>query len=664
MKRYTDAGVPECASRGFRITSTGFAPSTTWLLFGLGRGPDEASGRAPSRPGRAVIRDLLSFAVRMQRTGGCRWLPAVMVFIGGVLPFLPVLQNGFVSWDDEYWLIENPWHHAPLATRLASSWSTSFLYAYMPVTLMTFVLDRALWGVDPKGYHLTNLLLHGLTAVAVYLLARRLIGAALVPEVSVRESTIEVGATIAALVFAVHPLRAEPVSWVSARDTVLGGLLIVLATLAYLEGWERGRATGKVKSSWLWGSVLVFALALLARPTGLVLPALLVLLDIHPLRRLGGSAGWTGPGARRVWLEKIPFTALAVASVPIALWTRTGSWVPPFGGRWSALHAGVAATYTTGWSVATVIAPVDLAPLYDLPTRARPGGHIAAALVVTALTTLAVAGRDRGPSALTAWAALGILLLPVSGAIAGGVTAGPQDRYTYLPGVVGGLLAGGGAALIWSRYVNAELSPRTLGVVTLTILAVLGTWGALTWRQCGVWRDSVALLGHAVQVAPRSVIVRNSYAHALERAGDLTGALEQYRELALLWPTSARVRAQVGYTLLALGRWSEAETVLREAVDAAPADSYMRLGLGRVLAARGMVHEALEQFDQVLRSDPRSPEVHLLLGQTLARANRTDEANEHVRQALALRPGWEAAETLRAALDQMRSDTASTVPRP
>ncbi len=597
----------------------------------------------------------------VQRTGGRRWLPAVMVFIGGVLPFLPVLQNGFFDWDDNYWLVENPWHEAPLATRLASSWSTSFMYAYMPVTLMTFVLDRAVWGVEPKGYHLTNLLLHGLTAVAVHWLARRLIVAALVPEGPVRGSTIEVGAAIAALVFAVHPLRAEPVAWLTARATVLGGLLVVLATVVYLEGWKRGRATGEVKASWLWGSVLVFALALLARSTGLVLPALLVLLDIYPLRRLGGSAGWTGPAARRVWLEKIPFTALAVASVPVAVLTRGGFPSSPFGKSWFGLHLWATAIYTTGWSVAVLIAPVDLKLIYDLPSRARPGGYIAAALVVFALTTLAVAGRDRWPSALAAWAATGILLLPVSIAISGSVVAGPQDRYTYLPGVVAGLLAGGGAALAWSRYVDSKPSVRTAVVMALIVLAVSGTWAALTWRQCRVWGDDdVGLLRQQVQAAPRSVVARNRYARALEREGDLEGALEQYRELARLWPSLTLAEAQIGSTLLALGRSSEAETVLREAVDAAPNDSHTRLGLGRVLAARGMVAEALEEFNQALRSDPRSPEVHLALGQTLARASRADEAREHVRQALALRPGWQAAETLRATLDT----TERSLPRP
>jgi protein O-mannosyl-transferase len=594
---------------------------------------------------------------------GRRWFAALIVLVGGVIPFLPILQNGFINWDDERWLIENPWHQAPLATRLATSWWTPFLQAYMPVTLMTFALDRALWGLEPAGYHATSLVLHAATALAVYLLARQLIGLTLALDGQARRSAIEAGAAVAALVFAAHPLRAEPVSWVSARDTVLGGLLLVLATVAYLEGCKRGRA-GEVKSCWYRGSVLLFALALLARSTGLVLPGVLVLLDIYPLRRLGGVTGWTGPAARRVWLEKVPFVALAAGIVPITFWARAGQLVFPLDGSWSALHAGAAAVYSTGWSVAALIAPINLSIVYDMPSRARPAGYLAASLAVSVLTAFGVARRNRWPSVLTALAAFGVLLLPMSGAIPGGRIAGPHDRYTYLPGVVGGLLAGGGAAFVWARCRMGELSQRTLVAVALVALAVFGTWGVLTWRQCGVWSDSLLLWRRAVRIAPRNAVARQLLGHTLGREGDLEGALEQYREVARLWPTSAGAKTQVGYALLALGRWSEAETVLSEAAEAAPADSWTRLGLGRVLMTRGAVSEALVQLRLALQNNSRSPDIHLALGQALAQAGRTDEAREHIRQTLALRPGWKAAETLRATLEQMKPDAMPTGSRP
>lgn len=523
--RATGSGPPVPVSLGPTISS-----GSSWGASGCAS--DAPSGRAPSEPEPSVNRDSGRSAFTVQHSRWCELLPALTVFIGALLPFLPALHNGFLGWDDEYWLVQNPWHRTPLVTRLARSWSTSFIHAYMPVTLITFVLDRALWGLQPKGYHLTNLLLHGATAVAVYALARQLIGIVLVLEGQLRERTTKVGATTAALAFAIHPLRAEPVSWVSARDTILGGLLLVLATVAYLEAWKHG--PGAVRSSWFWTSVLLFAGSLLARATGLVLPVLFVLLDIYPLRRLGGMVGWISPAARRVWLEKVPFGALAMAVVPIALWPRRGALVPTLGKGWSYLHAGAIAIYTTGWSVAAVIAPVDLAPLYDMPTRTRPAGYMAAALGVLLLSAVCIAVRNRWPSALAAWTAFAVLLLPVPGAIFGGVILTPQDRYTYLPGVVVGLLAGGGAALGWSRFVTGELSFRRFVIAALAVLAMFGTWGVLTWRQCSIWRDGTVLWRHAVHVVPRNVFPCDVCAGVLEGEGDRESALEQHGEVAPL----------------------------------------------------------------------------------------------------------------------------------
>ena len=122
----------------------------------------------------------------------------------------------------------------------------------MPVTWMSYTLDRLLWGLHAPGYHLTSLILHVLAAVAVFVLARRLLRHALGPDAPGR-AAVDVGAAAAALMFAVHPLRVEPVAWVSARGTVLGGLLLVLAVLVYVMGWERGQKTGTVPAAWLAG---------------------------------------------------------------------------------------------------------------------------------------------------------------------------------------------------------------------------------------------------------------------------------------------------------------------------------------------------------------------------------------------------------------------------
>src|SRR5262249_40132361 len=193
------------------------------------------------------------------------------------------------------------------------------------------------------------LILHVLAAVAVFALARKLLRHALGADAP-GGAAVDVGATAAALAFAVHPLRVEAVAWGSARGTVLGGLLLVLAVLAYLAGWDRGRARGKVPTAWLALSMALFVASLLARATGLVLPAVLLVLDIYPLRRIGGEAwGWWGPSARRAWAEKGAFAVIGALATPMGFLARgedgggftAAGWDPLMAGSGTACSAGI-----------------------------------------------------------------------------------------------------------------------------------------------------------------------------------------------------------------------------------------------------------------------------------------------------------------------------------
>src|SRR5262249_38927564 len=149
--------------------------------------------------------------------------------------FLPTVRNGFVEWDDVRMFLENPYHRGPWGMRLRGAWATHLLGEYMPVTWSSYALDRFLWDLDAGGYHLTSLVLHVLTALAVYAVARRLLGLARGARLDERGRAL--AAAVAARAFAVHPLRAEPVGRVSARGPVLGGLLLVLAEPAALACW-------------------------------------------------------------------------------------------------------------------------------------------------------------------------------------------------------------------------------------------------------------------------------------------------------------------------------------------------------------------------------------------------------------------------------------------
>src|SRR2546421_4113841 len=243
-------------------------------------------------------------------------IPLVIAF-STFAAFLPALQNQFVSWDDAENFLDNPHYRGLGWTHLRWMWTTH-LGHYIPLTWMTLGLDYLLWGMNPVGYHLTSLLLHAANAVVFFFVVRRLLTRAL-PSPSEHGYALAVSSGVAALVFAIHPLRVESVVWVTERRDVLSGLFYLLTILLYLrarEREERGRG-------WYWLSVAAFVCALFSKSMVVNLPVVLLILDVYPLRRLGGFVGWWSEPARRIYIEKIPFVLLAAAASAIAVMAQS-----------------------------------------------------------------------------------------------------------------------------------------------------------------------------------------------------------------------------------------------------------------------------------------------------------------------------------------------------
>src|SRR5438876_6956539 len=368
-----------------------------------------------------------------------RWtsrLVSVLIAVVTFAAFLPTLQNQFVAWDDGKNLLNN-YHYRGLGwTQLRWMWTTHRGH-YIPLTWMTFGLDYLLWGMNPVGYHLTNLLLHVANAVVFFFVVRRLLARAL-SSPSEHGYALAVSAGVAALVFAIHPLRVESVAWVTERRDVLSGLFYLLTILIYLracEGGARGRG-------WYWLSVAVFVCALLSKSMVVNLPVVLLILDVYPLRRLGGAIGWSSEPARRVYVEKIPFVLLAAAASAIAVMAQLS-----FHAALSVAHLSVQgrvaiSAYGLSFYLWKMVAPVNLSPLYErgvvdpwaTPFLLSYGGAVA-------ITSLAWVCRRRWPGLPAAWLAYVVILLPVLGIF----QSGPQiaaDRYTYLAGLGWAILAG------------------------------------------------------------------------------------------------------------------------------------------------------------------------------------------------------------------------------
>src|SRR2546428_132051 len=319
----------------------------------------------PARTGAASPRSNASVALASAQEW-VRWLVPLLVVLCTLAAFLPTLQNHFVNWDDDKNFLDN--HHYRGLTWQQLSWMwTTHLGHYIPLTWMTLGMDYLLWGMNPVGYHLTSLLLHAARAVVFSFVVFRFLPLAL-PRLADRGHALVASAGFAALVFAIHPLRVESVAWVTERRDVLSGLFYLLTLLTYLRSCERPEL-----GRWWYGlSVALFGCALLSKSMAVSLPVVLLILEVCPLRRLGGSLGWASASARRVYLEKIPFVLLAAAASALALLAQLSSRAMVSVAHLSALDRLAVSAYGLSFYLWKTVVPLNLSPLYMLPQTVNP----------------------------------------------------------------------------------------------------------------------------------------------------------------------------------------------------------------------------------------------------------------------------------------------------
>src|SRR5207249_4711164 len=332
---------------------------------------------------------------------GREWALALIPAAVTLAVFLPILGNGFVNWDDQANLLDNPHYRGLGWSHLRWMFTTAHLGHYIPVTWLTLALDYTAWGLNPVGYHLTSALFHAANALLVYRLAAALLTAA-----DRGTSTwwdIRRGAMAAALVFALNPQRVESVACATERRDVTMGLFALLTVLAYLRA-VRESADGRLDRRWYWASVGLFGGALLSKSLVIGLPLVLFVLDLYPLRRRP-PAHPRGLG-RVLWLglvEKWPFLALsgAVGILMLALGAQRGNMTVL-----DALGLGqrlAVAAYGLVFYLGKAVVPWPLSPLYTLFRPLAHGLLAALALVLLGWAALTIRQERIWHDSVTLW---------------------------------------------------------------------------------------------------------------------------------------------------------------------------------------------------------------------------------------------------------------------
>jgi tetratricopeptide (TPR) repeat protein len=565
------------------------------------------------------------------------------------LAYLPALRGGFV-WDDDAYVTENPtlrdWEG------LRQIWfKVGAVPQYYPMVHASFWLEYHLWGLNPFGYHLVNILLHAIAAILFWQVLLRLQAP---------------GAWLAAVIFALHPVQVESVAWITERKNVLSAVFYFAAALAYLRFVSFKEPGGPNRFHWYWylGALVLFLAALLSKTVTCSLPAALLLV------------GWWKKG-RVQWGEILPLLPFFVLGVGLGLMT---AWIEKYhvgaqGAAWSltlgerCLIAGRALWFYAG----KLVWPVQLTFIYPRWTVEVSAWWqwlfpLAAAGVMAGLWR-ARERMGKGPLAAV------LFFAGTLGPALGFVNVYPMqysfvaDHFQYLAS----------AGLITLFAAGLARIPRAIPATLVVLL------GVLTWQQAGIyrnletlWRDTLArnpdcwmahnnlgmLLSNqgrndeamdhyhkAIQIRPNYWEALNNLGNALADRGRFDEAIENYYKVIQINPDYVAVLDNLGAALAARGRFDEAIENYHKTIQINPNDAKALNNLGIALAAQGRFDEAIENYRQAIKINPISSEVLNNLGVALAARRQFDEAIENYRQAIKINPNYcEALDNLGIAL--------------
>jgi hypothetical protein len=503
------------------------------------------SGASESRSSHeTVFHDAFDLVVAQRDV--LRYLGLILVAMAPVIVFHRALVNGFV-WDDYFNFVINHDYRGLGWTELSWMFNSAQLSHWIPITWLTLGFDYLLWGMSPAGYHLTNLVFHSANACVFYLVAGRLLRAA-VPAIEV--IALQAGSLASALFFAVHPLRTESVVWITERRDLVSGLFFLLAVWAYL----RAREPDSASRRWFAASVIFFQFGVMSKSIVVTLPIVLLILDAYPLRRLSISA----------LREKLPYLPMALLGsfVAITVVGRDGGLVSFE--RLSLLDRIILVCHSAWFYLWKTAFPFALSPLYELPqtvTATTPRFFVAIVGAVV-ITFFVLAVRRRWPAATAAWFAYLCILAPVSGGIHNGVQVA-ADRYTYLAGLPWALVFGGGVMFVARRGVADALRPLVYKASLAGIAGWIVVLAVLASTQTAIWRDDESLWRHALTRDPQCFVCHHNLGTVFAKTGRATEAVAQFERAVALRPTASVPRGALVMAYLSIQAEERADAEIR-----------------------------------------------------------------------------------------------------
>jgi tetratricopeptide (TPR) repeat protein len=541
---------------------------------------------------------------------------------------------GFVNYDDNIYVYENPIVQKGL-TWQGVRWASTYrgIGHWHPLTWLSHMSDCQVFGLWAGGHHLTNVALHAMATVLLFLVLRSMTGA------------LWRSAFVAA-VFAIHPLRSESVAWIAERKDVLSGVFFMLTLWAYVH------YVRQPSCSHYAAVAILFSLGLLSKNMLVTLPFVLLLLDYWPLARFQNPRQFLSLAR-----EKIPLLLLSAGSCVV---TASASEKISALDRQPFLECVANALVSYFIYLRQMVYPAGLAVPYPFAHNGTPIWKVCWAVVVLAgVTAGIVACRKKRPFLLVGWLWFVGMLVPVIGIVQISYYS-HADRYTYLPGI------GLAMAATWGV---ADLSAgwrHRWAVLGGLIMAVIGALAVCAHIQTSYWKDGESLWTHtlacttgnllarvqlgefrmdeaivqyrkALEFAPEDVKTLNNLGNALAKKGADDEALVQFKKALKIQPGFADTHLNLGNHYMR-SKPAEAIAEYRKALELSPNNADILNNLGKALAATGADDEAIAEYKKALEIEPNYATVHYNLGNRLLKQGKLDEAAAHFRKAVEINP--------------------------
>ena len=531
--------------------------------------------------------------------------------------YVQVKDFDFCNYDDHQYVYQNPWVSSGFSAR-GIAWAFTAFHAgnWHPLTWLSHMADSQLYGMSAGNHHLTSVILHVLNTLLLFAAFCRMTG-------------MRWQSFFLAAVFALHPLHVESVAWVAERKDVLSTFFMLLALTAYI---RYAAAPSRTRYLPVLG---FFICGLLSKPMVVTFPAILLLLDYWPLRRLNSAA--TGKkNVQALLLEKAPLFLCAAFSTGVAFTAQVK------GGAVTSLadiplqHRIANAISAYCLYLRDMLAPSGLGVMYPLTQDIAFVPILGAGVIMLVITLGVLRKRTTQPWLAVGWLWYIVTLLPVIGIIRIGVQS-RADRYTYIP------LIGIGVGVIWGISFLLKRSAKATALGVFGGLLLLSALAVLSYRQVHYWRNSIALFEHTLSVTSNNFVAHNNLAAALIQENRFAEAIAHCRLSLAINPNSGEPYVNIGQAFAQQGDLPQAVQNYRLALELNPGNPFAHNNLGNAFALQHDPDRALEHYRHAVQLMPLNPDFYCNIGKIYAAQGMLAEAVSNFRKALDLNPASENA---------------------